>query len=243
MALKSPFRRKDKADAPSVGPESTPSDDLRTRARRRLIGAVLLLGVGIVAFPILFETTPRPIPVDLPIEVPRKDTVAPLALPAASSVVHEQPVEPSPPKAAEAVERIEPAASKPSTPAPASEARPARTAEPEVKPEPKGDVNADAPSKKVDDGKRAKALLDGKAPAVSTERWVVQIGAFAEDRTVRDARAKASKLGLETFTQTVHVQAGERTRVRVGPFDRRDAADAAAAKLTKGGLPATVLKL
>lgn len=56
----------------------------RTRARRRLIGATVLLGIGVVGFPLLFETQPRPIPVNIPIEIPRKDGLPPLQLPAAA---------------------------------------------------------------------------------------------------------------------------------------------------------------
>ena len=50
-----------------------------------MMGAVLLLGIGVVAFPVLFETQPRPIPVDLPIEIPRKEGTAPLTLPASAA--------------------------------------------------------------------------------------------------------------------------------------------------------------
>ncbi len=55
---------------------------LRLRARRRLIGAAVLVGVAVIVFPLLFETQPRPIPVDLPIDIPRKDGTAPLSIPA-----------------------------------------------------------------------------------------------------------------------------------------------------------------
>lgn len=55
---------------------------LRLRARRRLIGAAVLVGVAVIVFPLLFETQPRPIPVDLPIDIPRKDGAAPLNIPA-----------------------------------------------------------------------------------------------------------------------------------------------------------------
>jgi DedD protein len=53
----------------------------RTRARHRLMGAVVLVGIGIVGFPLLFETQPRPIPVDVPIEIPRKETAPALTPP------------------------------------------------------------------------------------------------------------------------------------------------------------------
>lgn len=72
---------------------------------------------------------------------------------------------------------------------------------------------------------------------------MLQIGAFAEDKTVREVRAKAEKAGLVTYTQVVTVEGASRTRVRVGPFPRREDAEAAAAKARKAGLPAAVLKL
>ncbi len=56
----------------------------RSRARQRLLGAVVLVGIGIIGFPLLFETQPRPIPVDVPIEIPARDSVAPLKLPGAT---------------------------------------------------------------------------------------------------------------------------------------------------------------
>jgi DedD protein len=45
-------------------------DALRRRARHRLIGAAVLLVAGVVGFPLLFDTQPRPIPVDIPIAIP-----------------------------------------------------------------------------------------------------------------------------------------------------------------------------
>ncbi len=56
---------------------------VRTRARQRLIGAVVLIVAGVIGFPLLFETQPRPIPVDVPIEIVRKDQVPPLVMPPA----------------------------------------------------------------------------------------------------------------------------------------------------------------
>ena len=86
MDLLSVFKRKTPAAA---APEAADAVQLaRTRARRRLIGAAVLVVVGIIGFPLLFETQPRPIPVDLPIEIPRKDSVPPLAMPRAVPEVH-----------------------------------------------------------------------------------------------------------------------------------------------------------
>jgi DedD protein len=194
-----------------------------------LIGAVLLLGIGVIAFPLLFETEPRPIPVDLPIEIPNKDGAPPLAMPAATSSSAVAAASPPP-------MITEPAAD----PAAAASAPVPVTMAP---PPPAPAASAAAP--KPDDGARAQALLDAKpasAPAGET-RYVVQIGAFAEDKTVREVRAKAEKAGLVTYIQVITPAAGKRTRVRIGPFPRREEADAAAAKARKAGLPASVIRL
>ena len=53
----------------------------RTRARQRLIGAIVLLAIGIIGFPLVFETQPRPIPIDIPIEIPKRDALPPLTPP------------------------------------------------------------------------------------------------------------------------------------------------------------------
>lgn len=234
MALTSLFRRSAKTAAASPTGEDASADELRGRARRRLLGAVVLLGIGVVAFPLLFETAPRPIPVDLPIEIPRKDQAPPLAMPASAPA--EIAAEPA----------AAPAPSKPAPEAIATSAPPVAAAGPKEAAAATTPPVA-TPARPANDGARAKALLEGKpaptAPAAENGRWVVQIGAFAEDRTVREARAKAEKAGLETYTQIITAQAGKRTRVRVGPFGDRGQADAAAHKLKQAGLPATVLKL
>ncbi|MDB5816582.1 MAG: hypothetical protein JWQ11_222 [Rhizobacter sp.] len=71
--------------APVKAPKAADAGDAvqraRTLARQRLIGAAMLVLIGIVGFPLLFETQPRPIALDVPIDIPGKDTAAPLAVP------------------------------------------------------------------------------------------------------------------------------------------------------------------
>ncbi len=235
LQRKAPQKPAERRPAPGA---ATPGDDgpvqaARTRARRRLIGAVVLLAAGIVGFPLLFETQPRPVAVDIAIETPRTDssTVVPAPVPtvapaprAPSAVVSEAPQE-----------VVEPA----SAPAPASAAAPAPKPAPASAPaaKPAADI----------DGQRAKALLDDRAASVAAAakdgRFVVQVGAFTDPVALRDVRQKVEKLGLKTYTQVVDTDAGKRTRVRVGPFATRDEADAAGARLKAAGLPAAILTL
>ncbi len=204
----------------------------RVRARRRLIGAMVLLGLGVIAFPLLFETQPRPIAVDIPIVIPPRDGAPPLALPAprqATAPAVEAPVAaPAPPVA--------------TAPTLTPEVRPSEAVPPKpplIAAAPAPRAVAEAP-KPVADAPKPKAAAP--APA-SAGRFVVQIGAFAEASAVRDARSKAQKAGLATFTQVVETSDGKRTRVRVGPFASREDAEKAAAQVKAAGLPGSVMTL
>lgn len=52
-------------------------DDMRRRARHRLIGACLLVLTAIVIFPVLFDTEPRPLPVNAKVSVAGRDDTTP----------------------------------------------------------------------------------------------------------------------------------------------------------------------
>jgi DedD protein len=270
MGLLSIFKRRANANsnAPSVG-ESAPDEvqRARTRARQRLIGAVVLVGVGIIGFPLVFETQPRPIPVDIPIEVPHKDGAPPLVMPAGrspstNSSASTAPIQPTVPSAPVAnnktptpeviTEAPEPApppvqqaavASAAAPAAKASKATPkaAATASTEVPAKPAPEPKVAAAS---GDSTRARALLEGKANAAAESgRFVVQVGAFADASAAREVRVKAEKLGMKTYTQVVSTSSGSRIRVRVGPFASRDEADTAMTKARSAGLTAVVLTL
>jgi DedD protein len=60
-------------------------DAMRQRAKYRLIGAVVLVLAGVVGFPMLFDSQPRPVAVDIPIEIPDKAKVRPLGAPSVTS--------------------------------------------------------------------------------------------------------------------------------------------------------------
>lgn len=240
-----------------VNPRSGPSgnaptptiDAVRRRARHRLIGASVLVAVGVIGFPLLFDTQPRPIPVDIPIEIPARSTPSPAAKAPASAVA---PAASTPaggklPMITEPAEAAPKAASAPSTAtgtasAPAS--TPASAPSPAPAPPP-----APAPARPAaTEAARAEALLKGQpdpkaASPSATARLVVQVGAYADEDRVRDVRQKLEKAGLKTYVHTASTPEGKRTRVRVGPFDTRADADKAAARVKALGLPAAVLTL
>ena len=56
-------------------------DVMRRRARHRLIGAAVLVLAGVEGFPLLFDTQPRPVAVNMAIDIPDRNKVAPLVVP------------------------------------------------------------------------------------------------------------------------------------------------------------------
>ena len=239
---------------------------VRRRARHRLIGAAVLVLAGVLVFPLLFDTEPRPVAGEIPIEIPSRGEASSLQKPDSKEVSTAKPV--SKPAASDA------------TPAPASGALPASESldareqvvqpvgvqantaakgspKPEAKsPEPKGaevkkdsvktdkDALAAAAKVKASDAEaaRAKALLENKSPA-GAERLVVQVGAFAEAASARATRMKLERAGLTTYTHVAETAAGKLIRVRVGPFATRAEAEKIAAKVKALGLPARILAL
>jgi DedD protein len=263
MGLLSIFQRQTDSAAESPAAEPDAVAAARTRARRRLIGAAVLLGIGVVGFPLLFETQPRPVPVNIPIEIPRKDGAPPLAPPrpspalsAASAAVVVADAEAPPARPPEITERAADAGREVPAPAPvdrdavAAAAKPpaaaSRPAPPASRPAApptaaattKPDADADA------DGARARALLNGQpASAAAAGRVVVQVGAYVEPAKLKDARQKLEAMGFKTYTQVVEVDGTKRTRVRVGPFASKAEADQAAARIKASGLPVAILTL
>jgi len=265
------FRKStDEQPAPAPAPES--AETLRRRARYRLVGAAFLVLIGVVGFPMLFDNQPRPIAVDIPIEIPDKAKVKPLSAAGEAVAVAPQAgasrsaagtIDPAPDKEAKPVKKEElvtatsgaAAASKPASPA---------TAKAEVKPETKVDTKAEpraadkeaannAAAKSADaaraaDAAKAQALLEGKpvtgAPAASDAgRFIVQFGAFTEVTKAREARQKVERAGMKTYAQIVETAEGKKYRVRVGPFASKAEAEKAAEKIKKLSLPAAILEL
>ena len=232
----------DEHATPAPAAESV--EAMRKRARHRLIGASVLVLVGVIGFPLLFDSQPRPISVDIPIEIPDKNTVKPLGSatqvkPAADVVVEsdggKEYVGKAPAPAAEpAVSRSAtgtvgstPAPAKPEpkpverpTEKPAEKAIPKPTEKPSEKPV---DKPADKPPARSDDGAKARALLEGRdAPAAKP---VTSTVAAASSRFVVQvgafsdvAKAQEARAKLERAglkTYTQVVTPKEGKRIRV----------------------------
>ncbi|HEY8907421.1 MAG TPA: SPOR domain-containing protein [Rhodoferax sp.] len=279
------FKFRKGADESARAPAQPQSiEAIRQRAKYRLAGATVLVLVGVVGLPMLFDKQPRPIAVDTPISIPDKNKVLPLVMPAtgakavalapsaaAAPSADAPAVAPSPvtaDKKSEGNKAVAPVdkgqkatntvvsealqAAKTDTPAEASKAPVKALAAPSPAP---------APTAKPD-ANRAQALLDGKlnstkvstvdAPKAPTAkpaavapdgRFIVQVGAYADNAHAHEVRLKLEHVGLKTYAQAVDTKDGKRIRVRVGPFTTKAEADKAAEKIKKLNLPAALLTL
>lgn len=243
MRLPTFLQRKSASGAHRAPIDEGTAQQERARARRRLIGAVVLVLIGVVGLPMIFDRAPRPLAVDIAIDIPRKDNVPPLPVPPASRAARKDaaPVAESPAEPVPAVVAPTPAAKPADPPVTASAAdKPAAKA---------SDAAAEA--------SRARAALEGRAaPAKPTAkdmpkpeavesagRFVVQVGAFSETDSAREARSRVEKLGFKTYTQTVDTANGKRIRVRIGPYADRAEADRVALQIKQAGIASAVLGL
>lgn len=241
MGLQSFFRR---TPAPSASAEPTPRkrgkataqaehadqvQELRARARHRLIGAAVLVGLGVVAFPLVFETQPRPVPMDLPIVIPAQDAAPavritapalPASLPDGAQAEAAEPTGP--------VEADPAALAPPPQPASKPKSAPAVVNKPADKP-----LELSAP----------KAVEKAVEKGAEKARFVVQVGAYADKASAQVARNKLEAKGLKTYAQVAQTKDGDRIRVRLGPFADRAEADKAAAQAKSAGLGGSVLTL
>lgn len=63
------------------------------------------------------------------------------------------------------------------------------------------------------------------------ESFVVQLGAFSNAANARQLVSKIRESRFKAYTEVVNTSGGERTRVRVGPYTSRDAAEKARDRL------------
>ncbi len=204
----------------------------RARARRRLVGALVLLLVGVIGFPVLFETQPRPLPLDIPIQLPAGEghSGAPAAPPA--------PGRPLPVLSVPADDGAEgngaaPAAPLPATPPAALAAKPAVAAAASVPAETVLEARKAPPAAVV-----APASVLAKAPAGKASATPVAAPAAprpqpAASRPADGARAAALLAG----TASAPAAAAEgRFVVQVGAYTDATTLRAARAKVEKLGL-------
>jgi DedD protein len=220
-------------------------EELKRRARRRLVGAIVLALAAAVILPLLLESDPKPLGDDVSIQIPPIDNskfITPLspakgadgkaapdrigtstsAKPAA--VAPDSPVEGKPAGALIASKPVEPAQRAPTEVAPPAgpTATSIITADPE----------AQKPAASVSKAEPGDTRPDVVSPAGA---FVVQLAAFADAKAAPALASKLKSAGFPVYTETLKTDQGTMRRVRVGPFATREVADAELAKLNAAG--------
>lgn len=197
-------------------------DNLKRRARRRLIGAVTLTLAIVLLLPLLLDSEPKSGNQGIELHIPDKDKVGefepkmafpsmPVAATSASSVEGV-----SAPDATSAVSAAMPAAMPASSvPVASPQSAVPQQAAGKIKPETAPEI---------------------KSQPVPQTGFVVQIGAFANADSAHQLQKKLKKQGVKTYTEKV----ADKTRVRAGPFSTREAADKVRHKLEAQGLKPVV---
>lgn len=255
------------ADASAAGssagnlPPADPAAALKQRARRRLIGAVVLALTAAVAVPLVLDTKPKPWADDVNIQIPPKtssytppmqtdgakaeskaDTKADAGKPAASATeaaVAEAPAKTDAAKPDAAAPKAEPAPPKAEVAAPKAEATPAKGDSPAAKPAEKAAPKVEAkpepkPEPKAESKPAAKAEPKANTkPAAG--KIIVQAGAFQTEDKIKAVEAQVRKAGFVPYREAVETSKGEITRVRFAVANE-DAAKKAIAKLSLEGL-------
>lgn len=211
------------ADAASESSgRADPTAALKVRARRQLIGAAALLLAVVIVVPMILDPTPRPVPDNIPIDIPSEKTpftprlsLPPLPEPANAPV--------APPDAQ-----------------PADEGKSSPEAKEEKKPEaPKATEPAKAEAKKAE----AKKTEAKKAEPAKAGKFVVQAAALASESAANELADRIRKEGLSPRVERAEAKSGTVWRVRIGPYGVRDEAEAARAVLGTLGISADLVAL
>lgn len=239
------FSRKESASQTgrrSSPPSEAHAEDLRGRARQRLIGALALVVAAVIVVPMLIQSEPEPSP-ETPVVVPAVPPIPEPSLasgqPPASETGAEQglsvdtPALPVTEPVAEtpAAQQPDVAADSPEAP---SKPEPKPEPKPEAKPEPKPKPTA---SDRTDDGSVAIALLEGRKPtspppAATKGNFVVQIAAYTSQKDAQARRDSLIAAGVtNAFVESASPDGKSTYRLRVGPFTTREAAQAAQTRL------------
>jgi len=193
---------------------------LKRRARRRLIGAIVLVTVIIVVLPMVLDSEPKPVSHDIAVQIPSPDagTFTPKVMPLPGSKAATGAS-----KAAESKAAAAPPV--PPSPEPVT-AAPKETAKETPKPA------------KAAPAKPAKAPKPAAKPAGG--QFAVQVIALADAEKAKQMQAKISAAGIKAYTEIVKTAKGDVTRVRAGPYATREAAEKAREQLKAIGMNGNV---
>lgn len=229
---------------------------LRKRARRRLVGAIFLVLVSVIILPAIFDE-PKPenekheIAINLPatnknakddsVSLPKEESIAWESLNAADAFPELQNKSKINPQNFEEI--IETVSEQKHIPIPGIKPKIERRPIPV---EARGATvtstvnSANAPNVAANAAATTAAAAAVAAPVDTARAFVVQLGAFSDQSKAKQQQANLLSNGFKAYTETLRVDSNEITRVRIGPFMTRSAAENELKKLKKIGLDGVV---
>lgn len=192
---------------------------LRRRARRRLIGAIVLVTAMVVVLPMVLDSEPKPSGEEVSVQIPSPDTgtFSPKLATRRPTTIPEAKAPAVTAKSEQEVTAVAPAPKPTPEPAPKPALR-KKKAEETDPPKPVGQT----PSK----------------PA--SEQYVIQVIALADADRAKQLQEKIAAAGIKSYTEVVKTVKGDVTRVRAGPFENRKAAEKAQQQLKAIGLAGNI---
>ena len=212
-------------------------DELKRRARRRLVGAVVLALAAAVMLPMLLESDPKPLGNDVSIQIPPIDqgkfvTLSPDKSAESKAAPETPPANPpaGTGNAASAPERTVAAAEQRVLGQAGSNRTPAiMSSAPEaMRPQTPAAAAASASSAPAAPPRTA------AAPAAGGSLFV-QVAALADSQAAAELAAKLLASGFPARVEAVATRQGPVQRVRVGSYPSREAADVALANIKAAG--------
>ena len=207
---------------------------LRKRARRRLVGAIILVGIVVVVLPWVVDNEPPPplenVRIVMPPVPPVEQRFA-RELPAAPD--HSAAAPPGPgvteslPAAEPSPGRVPAAAVTPPPPSPQAPLRP---------------VPGAVPAASEGASSSATGPKD-RAPAATGKGFVVRLGAFASRQNANQLLERVRARGFPAYLEPVKSQGGEVVRVRGGPYPSPEVAQEARSRLLAAKLGSGDLKV
>ena len=208
---------------------------LRKRARRRLVGAIVLVLISVIVLPIIFdepksENEKHEIAINLP--VPNKNnrnSFVPKAEPTGQESINavdaSLELQSKPKVSSQNIEEIIEVSDEQK-----------RIPIPGIKPK----IDKHPVEVKSTNVTNIAAITAAPATADTTKGFVVQLGAFSDQLKARQQQSNLASNGFKAYTETLKIDNNEVTRVRIGPFMTRSAAENELRKLKKIGLDGVV---
>ncbi|MCD8339156.1 MAG: SPOR domain-containing protein [Burkholderiales bacterium] len=187
----------------------------RIRARRRFVGAAMLLALVLVALPFIFDKDAPPPDQNIPLEIPNQDS-AWMAIRGSSpqtmeetgrEIAQEEPEAPSEP---------------PQKVAPPPTAKATDQTPKETKPEPKPQAAPPAP-----EPQQAKQEQTPESKTTPKGQFFIQLVATRDVKKAEEIRKKMADAKIPCYLEKVAVKGGTAWRVRVGPFTTERSAEEA----------------